>query len=242
MLKGTALTDFGYAAEDFVLDVNDFVDESGETVIAATIRWSRDNYANVNLPLISVSTGETRQFSPILADGSSNPGAVPFNLDFESYALGQQFYAPSNPYSASAASAWNLEHDLIGILAADGWESAAGSVRPVDAFRIPVMINQPTEQLEISVRSSSDEVFVLYGTGADGEFAPEIGADQIRLDQNATLTFTSGRHDFGDAPLGYPVALADDGARHVFYEEAERIAWINSGGELLGREVLGDDQ
>ncbi len=239
----TALTDFGYAAEDFVLNVAEFLDESGETAIAATIRWTRDRFTNVNHPLISVSTGETRQFSPVLPDGSSNPSAVPFNLGLQSYALDAQFYHSEKLFAGSASSAWNLDHDLVGMLNAYGWEHGfSGQGRPVDAFRIPVMINRPIEQLEISVRSSVGEVFVLYGTGPDGEFEPEIGPNQILLDQDARLTFTSSRKDFGDAPDGYPVALRDDGARHLFFEESERTAWLNSGGELLGGEVLGDQQ
>src|SRR6056297_586912 len=181
----TALTDFGYAAEDFELDVNDFTDEFDNTVFEATIRWTRDRFANVNLPLISVTTGESHQFSPLLSDGSSNPDAVPFNLDFQSRALGEAFYSPLGALAGSWSSDWNLGQNIVGRLSS-GWGEQSDFV---DAFRIPVFINQPVDQLEISVQPAANSGFSLYG--ADNDFGPEL----IRLDDDATLTFVTIQDD-----------------------------------------------
>lgn len=258
-----ALTAFGYDASEANVQISAPAG-IGDNV-GYQLHWRDLALANLDLPDISIEVNEAAGVSeittdeisipPILTVGSDtvpNQAAIPFNLNVFSrtfkqssnFPFGEPFYASNRDGSFDPATGFTGLRGIGGIPSQGGGipqliPALSYPAGPFDAYSLTVFINQPVENLIVSVEPNADqgaatEAILIYGEDDRVPISNETviieGVNDLDLLGNGKASIVINATD----PNVQTAPVAGDGAVPAFDEGSTgtlNLADLLSGGD-----------
>ena len=195
-----ALESFGYTSEQF--EVNNWQPPT-EGAIGNEIHWIGEDLGNVDLPTVSIQIladvevpTTTHEYSPFLEDGSPNPEAVRYNIDFHSRSFGGQFYGGILSYGGFQDQTGFERSGGVGIIGPGSIQEAIDELdppinfpQPFDSFSLPVYLKSPITDFSVTVAPASgeSEAILVFGNGVptgdpNDPFDPKIPPELVLIE------------------------------------------------------------